>query len=39
MERAVRIERPGILGSRSNLSMLNYGFYILLALAIAGFLY
>ncbi len=39
MERAVFAERRGILGARTSFTALNYGFYILLALAIAGFVY
>ncbi|GAC1358151.1 MAG: hypothetical protein NVS4B11_34420 [Ktedonobacteraceae bacterium] len=39
MQRAVFVERRGMHGSRLGFAALNYGFYILLALAIAGFFY
>ena len=39
MERAAFVERRGIYGSRLGFAALNYGFYILLILAIAAFLY
>lgn len=39
MQRAAIAERRGLLGTRSSLNALNYSFYIILALAILGFLY
>ncbi len=39
MERVAFAERRGIYGSRLGFAALNYGFYILLALAITAFLY
>ncbi len=39
MQRAAVAERPGLLRTRSSSGALNYGFYVILALVIAGFLY
>ncbi len=39
MQRAIVTERRGILGTRPTTTALNYSFYIILALAILGFLY
>ena len=39
MQRAAVAEPRGLLGTRSSFAALNYGFYVILALAIAGFLY
>ncbi|GAC1433485.1 MAG: hypothetical protein NVSMB54_31140 [Ktedonobacteraceae bacterium] len=39
MQRATVAERRGLLGSRSSYTALNYGFYLILTLAIAEFLY
>ena len=39
MQRAAVAEPRGILGTRSSFTALNYGFYVVLALVIAGFLY
>ena len=39
MQRVALTERRGMYGSRLGFAALNYGFYILLALAIAAFLY
>ncbi len=39
MQRAAVAEPRGLLGTRSSFTALNYGFYVILALAIAGFLY
>ena len=39
MQKAAVAEPRGLLGTRSSFAALNYGFYIILALAIAGFLY
>lgn len=39
MQRAVFAERRGLYGSRLGFAALNYGFYILLAVAVGAFLY
>ena len=39
MQRAIVAERRGLYGSRLGFAALNYGFYILLAIAVGAFLY
>ena len=39
MQKAAVAEPRGLLGTRSSFAALNYGFYVILALAIVGFLY
>ena len=39
MQRAVFTERRGLYGSRLGFAALNYGFYLLLAVAVGAFLY